>query len=90
MKNALRTPIIGHVDQEIGDTGRLEVVDSSIDIRWELSIQSVITLYSECADKHLKQIKSVIKWEVSNTRVTHDSSLISRENEGLHQAGAAT
>jgi len=28
--------------------------------------------------------------EVEDMRVTHDSSLISRENEGLHQASAAT
>lgn len=92
IKNVLRTPIIGHVDQEIGDSGRLEFVDSSINVSWELSIRGVITLYGECANEHLKreQIKYVIKWEVLDTRFTHDSGLISRENKGLHQAGTAT
>ena len=93
IKNALRTPIIGHVNQKIGDSGGLEFVDSSINIKWELIIRGVVTLYGECANKHLKreQIESVIKWEVLDTRFTHDSSLISRENEGLHQAaGTAT
>ena len=61
-RNGSRTPVISHVNQEIGDSGRLEVVDSSLNISWELIVCIVVALDGECAHKHLKraQIMTVI------------------------------
>ena len=56
-RNGSRTPVISHVNQEIGDSGRLEVVDSSLYISWELIVCIVVGL--ECADKHLKRAQII-------------------------------
>jgi hypothetical protein len=54
--NALQTLIIGHINQEIGDPGGLEFLDSGINIKRELS--GVLGI--EGADKHLEQHKEVL------------------------------
>ena len=54
--NGLRTPIIGHIDQEIGDSGGLEFLDSGINIKREL----IGVLGFERTDKHLEQRKEAL------------------------------
>ncbi len=43
-----RTPVIGHIDQEIRDPSRFKLLDRSLNIKWELGKCSL-----ERANKHL-------------------------------------
>jgi len=54
IENALRTIVIGHVNHEIGDSGRLECIYSSLKIIWELVVE-IVVVSVEGADNHLKR-----------------------------------
>jgi len=54
IENALRTAVIGHVNHEIGDSGSLECIYSSLNITWELIVE-IFIVSVEGTDDHLKR-----------------------------------
>ena len=72
----VRTVVVSHVDQEIGDPGCFELFDRSINIKLEL-----VKVSCERANKHLAARRNAIRWKRRSSGNTHDTRLISRQDE---------